>query len=444
MRATVGAAAGLALAVAACAPSIGHDPVPAAMQWDPAPPRVPSPSGLIVNRDTHTIDFSLAGIDVPADCEAPGSMPQAQCELDQWLQTLDGYPTTTPAMAPASAALDPATLAPGTNVLALTGAGAAADVAVGFDDGGDFVTIAPHPAWELGATTWFAVRGYDNGVRTTDGRQVVGSPTMSLLKQESALDCGVDPGSLDRSCPAYDLLLSQGLDAPTAAATVEQLEQARLAYLAAGAWDLMAAAGLPKSEVAVLWGFPTHTNSVAELSPPALVPQVVAPNEIHVPVHGPIDPATVVPFVARQQAGTIVLMDLTAVAQMDLVGGLPPIDATVAAGSIVITGQSPFPAGHTLGLFFTDGLKDPGGNPLVASPVSLLLTLQGALVDAAGHSTVSGVSDSDAATLEAGRQQLAPLFANRALTGLTGITPGTGTKRSNLVYCFAFPFGGTP
>ncbi len=440
MRAVAGAAAGLVLAVAACAPDIGHDQVPAAMQWDSAPPRVPSPSGLIVNSVTHTIDFSLVGITVPADCQAPGTMPQAQCELDQWLQTLNGYPTTTPAMAPASAPLDPATLAPGTNVLAVTGAGAAATVDVAFDGSSGFLAVAPHPAWELGTTTWFAVRGYDDGVRTASGAEVVGSPTMTLLKQDSPLDCEV----LDRSCPAYDLLLSQGLSSDAAAATVAQLEQARGAYLAAGAWDLMAAAGLPKPEVAVLWGFPTHTNSVAELSPPALVPQVVAPNEIHVAVHGPIDPATVVPYVARQQSGTIVLMDLTAVAQMDLVAGLPAIDATVAGGSIVITGQAPFPAGHTIGLFFTDGLKDPGGDPLVASPVSLLLTLQGALVDSAGHSNVSGVSDGDAATLEAGRQQLAPLFADHALTGLTGITPGTGTRRSNLVYCFAFPFGGPP
>ncbi|HXU62820.1 MAG TPA: hypothetical protein VN962_14015, partial [Polyangia bacterium] len=266
-----------------------------------------------------------------------------------------------------------------------------------------------------------------------------GSPTMSLLKQETPLNCGQpDPALLDRSCPAYDLLLPQSTTAAAAGAAVEQLEKARLAYLVTGAWDLAAAAGLPKAEAAVLWGFPTHTNSVAELSPPALGPQVVAPNEIHVAVHGPIDPASVKPTIVRQQTGTIVLMDLTAVSQNDLVDGLPPFDATVSGADIVITAQSAFPAGHTLGLFFTNGLADPSGKPLVASPVSVLLTLQGALVDAAGHSNISGVSDTDAAMLEAGRQQLAPLFDSGSLTGLTGI------NRGNLVYCFAFTFGGTP
>lgn len=440
MRGLGGAMAGLALAMAACAPDIAHDQTPAAMQWDPAPPRVPSPSGLIVNPATHLLDFSLAGIVVADDCAASTTLPQAACEFDQWLQTLNGYPTTTPATAPASAPLDPATLTLGTNVVAVTGAGTPlTNVAVGFDTGSNLLTIAPTSTWELATTFWFAVRGYDGGVKTTSGLEVVGSPTMALLKQETPLDCGVaDPSQLDRSCPAYDLLLSQNMKPADAAATVEQLEQARLAYLAAGAWDSIAAAGIPKSEVAVLWGFPTHTNSVAEISPPALVPQVTPPNQIQVAVHGPIDPATVVPFVLQKQAGTIVLMDLTAVGQSDLVDGLPPIDAQVANGNILITTQAALPAGHTIGLFFTDGLHDPSGTPLVASPVSILLTLQGPLVDGAGHSTVSGVTDAEAAMLEAGRQQLGPLLDNKAVTGLTGIS------RKNLVYCFAFTFGSSP
>ena len=61
---------------------------------------MPSPSGLIVNQTTHRIDFSLAGITIPDDCAAQTAMPQAACEFDQWLQTLDGYPTTTPATVP--------------------------------------------------------------------------------------------------------------------------------------------------------------------------------------------------------------------------------------------------------------------------------------------------------------------------------------------------------
>ncbi len=426
-------------ALGGCTPSIADDPVPGAMQWDSAPPRTPSPTGLLVSTTTGLIDFSLADISVSGDCAAQQVMPEASCELDQYLQTLDGFPTVTPAMAPASQALDQQTLTLGDNVVALTASGAPVtdvdvrfDVGTGYGDG--FLTVTPKSTWDLGASYWFAVRGYDQGVRTTTGGEVVGSPTQFLLKQERPLTCGVsDPSLLDRSCPGYDLLLGEGLAPADAASALGRLERARLAYLDAGVWDLVAAAGIPKSEVAVLWGFPVHTNSVAELSP-TIVPQVIAPNQIRVDVHGPVDPATVSPFVAKQRKGSVVLMDLTDVPKPDLVNGLPQIDAQLSGGSILITGAAPFPTGDIIGLFFTDDLHDDQGNPLVASPLSVLLTLQGSLADESGHSTISGVSDSDARTLEAGRQQLAPVFDSSTLVGLTGVA------RNRLVYCFAFTF----
>ena len=76
---------------------------------------------------------------------------------------------------------------------------------------------------------------------------------------------------------------------------------------------------------------------------------------------------------------------------------------------------------------------------LVPSPISVLLTLRGTLVDpATGHSTISTVADADAAQLEVGRVQLATLFDNAFFQPLTGI------GRDNLVYGYAFAAGGTP
>ena len=92
----------------------------------------------------------------------------------------------------------------------------------------------------------------------------------------------------------------------------------------------------------------------------------------------------------------------------------------------------PWPAGHQIGLFFTNAIHSPDGAPLVASPVSVLLTLTAPLVDSGGHSTVSGVADADAAAMEAGRQALQPLLDNPIFTPLTGVS------RANLVYCYAF------
>jgi hypothetical protein len=57
---------------------------------------------------------------------------------------------------------------------------------------------------------------------------------------------------------------------------------------------------------------------------------------------------------------------------------------------------------------------------------------------------ISGLSDAQAAIAETGRRQLEPLFNNSALTALTGIRGTTGTKPTNLVYCYAFNFGGAP
>ena len=151
-------------------------------------------------------------------------------------------------------------------------------------------------------------------------------------------------------------------------------------------------------------------------------------------VQGPVDPATVSAFVVRVQNGPVVVMDLTAAAAGDLNAGFPPVGAAYVAsvGAIAIQFAAPFPAGHQIGLFFTNGIHSPDGAPLVASPVSVLLTLTAPLVDSAGHSTVSGVADADAAALEAGRQALQPLLDNPIFSPLTGVT------RANLVYCYAF------
>src|SRR5215831_6266796 len=110
---------GLALLLAvACTPDVGSNPTPASMQFDltSTPPRAPQPTLLLVNPTTGHIDFGLAGTPLPADCATQQVLTQAQCQFDKFLQTLDGFPTVSPASAPASAALDPATFTVGTNV----------------------------------------------------------------------------------------------------------------------------------------------------------------------------------------------------------------------------------------------------------------------------------------------------------------------------------------
>jgi hypothetical protein len=421
----------LATLAFACVPDVGSEPTPASMELDltSKPPRAPQPTSLIVNPTTGHIDFSLAGTPIPADCASQQALTPAQCQLDRFLQTLNGFPTVTPGAAPASAALDPATLTVGHNVVVVDASAASpvTSLAAGFDATTSTLTLTPpRELWSLGHFYWVGVRAYAGGVRAADGRQVVGSPTMALLKQDTPLTCGAsDPAHLDPQCPAFRVL-AQGTSADVAAMQLFQLEMIRAAYLAGHAFDLMAAAGLPKSEVAVLWGFPIQTASVAPLVPSAgIVPVMPAADQIRVAVQGTVDSATV-------SASSVVVMDLTAAAT-DLAAAFPRVTASYASGAIVIASHTPFVTGHQIGLFFTNALHDASGAPLVASPVSVLLALTAPLVDGAGHSTVSGVSDADAAALERGRQALAPLFDNPLFAALTGVT------RQNLVYDFVFP-----
>lgn len=446
----IACATALMLAVAlatpgGCTADVPKDPVPEEMDYDlqSIPPRAPQPTNLVIDPTSGHISFAQAGIIVAADCATSTTLSPAECEFDKYLQGLDGFPTVTPAGAPASAALDPATLTLGRNVVvinATTGLQAAAtDVTVGFDTTTNQVTVKPTRSWQRGDTYWIGVRGYGGGVRAASGSEVVGSPTHALFKQPTSLTCGAaTPAAVPANCPAL-MLLGQSLKADAARMTLFQLEPIRQLY--SGAFALMATAGLPTEEVAVLWGFPIHTASVPELDPTVgLVPRVTAPNEMRVAVQGSVDPATVGAVVVMKSAGTVLLMDLTAAASNDLVMGFPATEAHYAAetGEIVLTGATPFTAGHQYGVFITTGVKNAAGVAFVPSPVSKLLTLRGTLVDAAGHSTISSVASSDAALLEVGRAQLATLFDMPVFAGLTGVT------RENLAYCFAFPLGAAP
>ena len=423
----------------ACTPDVGSDPTPTAMEMDltATPPRAPQPTLLIVNPQTGHIDFSLAGTPIPDDCSAQQALTEAQCQFDQWLQTLNGFPSVTPASAPASGPLDPATLTLGANVVAVAAQQGTlmTDLAARFDTASSSLTLTPLHPWALGELYWIGVRGYENGIRDTGGGPVVGSPTMALLKQDASLTCDAsDPASIDPHCPALQVV-AQGNPSMAAKEQLVRLEGIRMAFIAKGGFAAMEAAQLPKNEIAVLWGFPIHTNSVPVLVPSAgAVPRVPAADQILVGVQGPVDPATVSAFTAGGPPGSVVVVDLTALATGELAAAFPPVGATYLAtvGAIAIQAMQPFPAGHQIGLFFTDAIHSPDAAPLVASPVSVLLTLTAPLVDAGGHSTVSGVADADAAALEAGRTALSSLFDSPIFT------PMTGVSRANAIYAYAF------
>jgi hypothetical protein len=430
------------VAVVACTPDIPTDPPFEAetMDFDPTarPPRVPEPSHVLINPGTGRLDFSLAGIPVPADCAMQMVMPQAQCEFYQYLQTLDGYPTVALARAPASSALDPETLTPA-NVVVIdaTAREVVTDRVVVNDRVGRALTILPGGGWKVGRLYIIGVRGYERGVKAANGRQVVAPVPYVLLKQTTSLTCGATtPDAIPATCGAYGLLASQ-MDPAAARATVFQLEALRASFQMLQATELLdQVGGIPRNELAMFWAFPTHSAPVAELDPSAgVTPQVTPPSTIKVALKGMIDPAKIVVTTAGKP-GTVTLMDLTSTAAADLLGGLPPVDVAYEAGAIVLRTRQPLAAGHQYGLFFTNGVTSPEGKGLVPSPVSFLLKARGPLADAAGKSQVSNVPDPLAPLLEDGRSALAELLENPLVQAVVGL------DRAKLSYVYAFSYGG--
>jgi hypothetical protein len=233
------------------------------MQFEPTatPPRVPEPTHVIINPATRHIDFALAGVTVPADCAAATiPIPRAQCEFYQYLQSLDGYPTSTPARAPATADLNPASLT-AANVVVVDAASmqVVSDVRIEFDAASRYVVVTPTKGWGLGRLYLVGVRGYASGVKAASGRQVVASVPYYLLKRDNSVSCGAaTPADVSDTCAAYALLATSMGDA-VARASVVQLEALRGSYNQLHAIELLGAVGgIPEAELAVFWAFPTH------------------------------------------------------------------------------------------------------------------------------------------------------------------------------------------
>jgi hypothetical protein len=427
----------LFLIAAACTPDIGTDPTPEELQFDPSsmPPRVSEPSLVVLNPSTGRIDLSLAGITVPMDCAAQPAGAQAQCEFNQYLQSLDGFPTAAGARTPISADVDLATATVPGNVAVVEAKSLRAfnEVTVGYNGSSRYLQISPQKSWPAGGFIWIGIRGYDNGLRA-GGKPVVASVIYNLLKRDDSLTCMTQPPAAIPETCAYLGLLSQQMSPEAARASLVRLEMLRVIMGSLMGWQLMdTLGGIPKAEAAMLWAFPIHSAPVIDLNPVVgLAPKVVAADEIRLAVNGELDPATVTAFRAFAQSGSVYLINLTALPMMSP-AAFPAITASYADGTITIKGAQPFVSGMTYGIFVTKRAKNAGGKSLVAPPLSVLLMARGKLVGDDGKSTVSSVSDLEAGLLEAGRAQLAPLFDNGLFVATTGIT------REQLAYLYAFP-----
>jgi hypothetical protein len=188
----------MCVALAACAPDIPDESPPAIveMSFDPTgePALAYEPTALAINSTTGLIDFSLAGIDVPgvpedraepvdpAACQEQAALSVAQCELYQYLERLDGFPTLATAKTPVAGPLDAASITVPDNLFVFDAVHGQAvpELKVTLDEEHEALAFEPAMGWDIGATYVVGVRGYANGIEGAGGEQV--TPSRSTFR----------------------------------------------------------------------------------------------------------------------------------------------------------------------------------------------------------------------------------------------------------------------
>lgn len=442
-----GIIAALAATVISCV-NVELDPVVdyVVMEFDTTadPARVPEPNVIMINQETGLIDFSIGGLVIPEDC-ADGvelGLPMAQCEFYQYLEGLDGFPTLSPAKAPASAPIDMSTVSLADTLAVIEDTPSKwgdEKVLTEFDEEDNYLKVTPLAGWNVGKTYLVAVRGYDNGVVGAEGERVISSQAYFLLKEEESLMCEAStPSGIPHDCK-YLELLATGTDEESAREQLASLEALRQGFLQAGVWDTLDVLGdMQKEEVAVVWAFPTHSGSVAELNPAAGMVPLIDENSfdnILIPVKGTVDASSVQAFhpVANPQGG-VYLIDLTELMEGNDAGAFPIMTASYdpSREGVSMTTQTQLIVGHTYLFILSDRLENEAGEPFVPSPTTVFLRSHGELVNGEGESQVSSLDDDSAGQLEAGRVMLQELLDNEDFQNTTRLY-----NREKIVYLYA-------
>ncbi len=214
--------------------------------FDPsaAPPRVPTPTDLVIDPATGKVK-----VPVPA-----GASPAYAEFISDYLNTLDGFPVSTPAVVEIAGQLDSASINANTvRVSVVSGPALSGAPTVAFDAATARVTVAPPSgSWGKGRSIAIAVLGGSAGVRSTTGKPLAASQAFSFVRLSNSL---VDPscGTVGPSCRSVTALSD---------AQAIGLEPIRRALKPV--FDTLETTGLPREDIAGLWVF--RTVSQAELT----------------------------------------------------------------------------------------------------------------------------------------------------------------------------------
>ncbi len=464
------------LIVGACTPDIEKETRPRIVtaEFDPAASVVPLPNDLARDPTTGKIVVPASATDTAAQKEFN----------QQYLGELTGFPSESTAQVSFDGDLDPATVNPQT-VLGIDLTAAPAPIAITPVLTGRTITVAPpQGGWQRAHRYAIVVVGGPTGMRGAGNIDVVGSPTWALVSSPNPVVTCTDLTS-PTCAPAVDVIPSDKNDPAERLADQThkaiQLEQIRRGY--APLFDALAARGIPRSSIPVLWTFSIVDAAEMTFDPANNV--VPFPNDA-LRANGKVNlpnPKTGQPLTAQDcaaPADTSIQLycglntldgfstitapvsessdTLAALTQ----GNLDP--ATVNAKSVGLAPlvsqapeatrtqpkvapcvsclssspnqpeqlqwrlEAPLDEKTTYLAFATNELKDKTGKQVIASPSFALLRSKATLVEN-DKSAVNILSDEQAKRLEPLRAALAP-----ALDGLEA----KGVPRASLVLAFAF------
>jgi hypothetical protein len=423
--------------------------------FDPAAspaPLIPLPNDLAKTGGDGT------HLNVP---DLPSDSPAAK-DFNHYLNTLDGFPSSTPGSFAFSAPVDPATITAGSptvpgSVLIFDGTAmlplGPSDYTLTPSADGTSVSIVPTRRWTSGSTFVVVVFGGSDaaGVKGATGEKVLASPAMFFLRSPLPLvgKCG-DGTSADCACDDPFAKACHSLITGLADAQARQLEPLRRP-LSAALDMILPVAGTDngqarsRANVVLMWAFTVTSYPMAVFDP--VRGEVPFPNDVlidqttglvNVPF-APSDPQAAI------KAGLNTLDGFSTTAQetlpIDAAADLDP--ATVVAGkSAILLGvdansQPEYTAGPLLvnmgmsqagqlaitptsalesdqiryAVIVSNAVKDKRGNALVAPPTIALTRGLNPLVDQNGHTLVpAALSDGDAQQLEVLRKALQPLY----------------------------------
>lgn len=447
-----------------------------AFQPSATPPLVPTPNDLAIDPSTGTLQL-------PID---PTTSAANQAFVRDYLNTLNGFPTSTPGSAPVKGGtLDATTVnASSVRVLDLTPASGntptPVDAPVTWSAATNAIALSPPSGgWEKGHRYAVVVVGGPSGVKAANGGEVGASSVWALARGTAPLATCADP--TNPACVSNVHVVTISDDS---AARLEQLRSGLAPLL-----DALAAQGIPREQIPIAWTFRIYSNPEARFDPAAEV--IPFPNDLlrevpadggtpHVALpipdggspelqallaglntldgfsttapavsenslsEGPltngarIDPASLdagTAFVRLATSGApqIVQTEPQVAACLDCASSLLPDGGTQVGGggpeALQFVPQVPLDEQTTYAALLTRGLRAADGTPVVATATFALIRSPEPLVDSSGKSTIAGVSDAQAAQAEPLRLALKPMF---------DALDAQGFPRSSLVLAWSF------